>query len=135
MQLDTTHSLDKNSSPNCQILFKRRKIHFSLLFQFENILSLTVGEKRETVISLSPKSFCFTNSHPRARRAECMVLFVAELHKNVSSTNSEDSKWSQKFILLLSRAVTLILSRQPVVTSLRSKEIILLTFLLEFFGF
>ena len=54
-----------------------------------------------------------------------MVLFVAELHKNVSSTNSEDSKWPQKFILLLSRAVTLILSRQPVVTSLRSKGKIL----------
>ena len=41
-----------------------------------------------------------------------MVLFVAQAHKNVSSTNSEDSKWSQKFILLLSRAVTLILARQ-----------------------
>ena len=106
------------------------KYIFSLLLQFENILNLTVGEKGETVISLSPKSFCFTNSHPhpRARRAECMVLFVAELHKNVSSTNSEDSKWPQKFILLLSRAVTLILSRQPVVTSLRSKEIILRNF-------
>ena len=39
-----------------------------------------------------------------------MVLFVAQAHKNVSSTNSEDSKWSQKFILLLSQAVTLILA-------------------------
>ena len=62
-----------------------------------------------------------------------MVLFVAELHKNVSSTNSEDSKWPQKFILLLSRAVTLILSSQPVVTvtSLRSKGRSLLIFWLR----
>ena len=89
----------------------------------------------ETETVISPKSFCFTSTSRACPIPEpgeqCMVLFVAELHKNVSSTNSEDSKWPQKFILLLSRAVTLILSSQPVVTSLRSKGRSLLIFWLR----
>ena len=65
----------------------------------------------ENFLLLTSEQFCVLPLE-QSPRAVCMVLFVAQAHKNVSSTNSEDSKWSQKFILLLSRAVTLILARQ-----------------------
>ena len=93
---------------NCQILFRQQwknpsiflKIKFSCEF-------LAVGEFSS---SYKRAVLCFTTG--TVSKSRVYGLFVAQAHKNVSSTNSEDSKWSQKFILLLSRAVTLILARQ-----------------------